>query len=184
MMHFRKFWRCCCLVVVLTLAIISAGGHAQAQSRTILAAGDVVALDIAGEPDFNKRYTISPQGTIALPLIGALAIEGKSVLEAQNLVREALSDGYLINPIVRLKLQSNKMFHIVGEVRSPGSYPYEPGMTIEAAIEDAGGFTYRSNKKDAHILRPQAGTAGTYMSAGIGSPFEAGDIILIKERFF
>jgi polysaccharide export outer membrane protein len=43
--------------------------------------------------------------------------------------------------------------YVVGEVNSPGFFPYTDGLTLYEAIEMAGGFTDFANKKKIRIRR-------------------------------
>jgi polysaccharide export outer membrane protein len=42
-------------------------------------------------------------------------------------------------------------FYVLGEVVNPGTYPYRPELSVTAAVEAAGGFTYRASRRWAHI---------------------------------
>ena len=47
--------------------------------------------------------------------------------------------------------------HVIGEVKKPGSYPYEAGMTVLKALSLAGGVTKRGSVKNALVRRIQDG---------------------------
>ncbi|XOF34050.1 MAG: polysaccharide biosynthesis/export family protein [Candidatus Electrothrix sp. YB6] len=50
-------------------------------------------------------------------------------------------------------LPDTKYLHVVGEVKNPGSFPYEQGITILKAITLAGGATQKASTKNAVIKR-------------------------------
>lgn len=52
-------------------------------------------------------------------------------------------------------------FAVVGEVINPGTYPYEPNLTVREAVVAAGGFTYRASRTWIHIRRAGAGEENT-----------------------
>ena len=72
---------------------------------------------------------------------------------------------------------------ILGEVKNPGQYPYEPGMTMLTAVSVAGGFTYRGVKDYGSVVRLENGhpQEGIINRQGIVQP---GDVITIYERTF
>jgi polysaccharide export outer membrane protein len=74
-------------------------------------------------------------------------------------------------------------FYIVGEVKSPGSYPYVSGMTAINAVALAGGFTYRAKEDEFRIDRGVEGKVKK-MEAGPSTEVLPGDVIIIPERFF
>jgi polysaccharide export outer membrane protein len=43
--------------------------------------------------------------------------------------------------------------HVIGEVKKPGSFPYEEGMTVLKAISLAGGRTNASSQRNIMVKR-------------------------------
>ena len=82
-----------------------------------------------------------------------------------------------------MEVTSFRPFYILGEVASPGSYPYSNKMTVVNAVALAGGFTYRAKKNKALIKRSQ-GAETIEIEAEIDAMIEPGDVIEIRERFF
>ncbi|MBI1252323.1 MAG: hypothetical protein GC189_12730 [Alphaproteobacteria bacterium] len=74
-------------------------------------------------------------------------------------------------------------FYILGEVNSPGEYPYSPGMTLRNAVAAAGGFTYRANQSRAYIQRQGEPDEESYRIRP-DLLVQPGDTIRITERFF
>ncbi len=176
------------ILIAVFFCTLSSSVFAVESTQYQLQPNDTVILNIRDEPDFNRQYTLSEKGVITLPLIGEITLQGLTLVQGQNLIRTKLTQGYLIEPLVSLKLASQKLFYILGEVRDPGSYAYTADFTIQDAIETAGGFTYRSNKKQIQLLRPRSnpttGGQDVYALVPPDAPIEAGDIILVKEKFF
>ena len=74
-------------------------------------------------------------------------------------------------------------YYILGEVGSPGEYPYTSGLTVLNAVAAAGGFTYRANKKVVYIKSVEAGDEQTY-TLDTNTAVKPGDTIRIGERIF
>jgi polysaccharide export outer membrane protein len=74
-------------------------------------------------------------------------------------------------------------FFVTGHVRSPGSYVYEPGMTVLQAIALAGGLTERGSRRGLKVLRM---SDGQQLELGIKDtdPVQPGDTLIIRQRFF
>jgi polysaccharide export outer membrane protein len=74
-------------------------------------------------------------------------------------------------------------FFVTGHVRSPGSYVYEPGMTVLQAIATAGGLSERGSNKGIKILRTVNG-AQKEISAKTTDAVQPGDTLVIRQRRF
>ena len=73
-------------------------------------------------------------------------------------------------------------FYIHGEVKKPGGYPYQPGMTVNQAIALAGGLTERASKEKIEISRE--GDKNNTQTGTLNTKISAGDTITIEQRFF
>ena len=82
---------------------------------------------------------MSDAGKIAFPLIGGIAVHGKTIGEAQELIRATLADGYVNLPQVSLEVLKYRPYYIYGEVVRSGEYPFASGLTAQQAIATAGG---------------------------------------------
>ncbi|MGH1397720.1 MAG: polysaccharide biosynthesis/export family protein [Alphaproteobacteria bacterium] len=148
-----------------------------------LGAEDRLRIHVFGEDDLSNSYQVGSDGSIAFPLIGQVVVRGKTVREVQDVLAVRLSDGYLIDPSISVEIDRYRSFYILGEVAAPGSYDYEAGMRVLKAVALAGGFTYRANRDEVRMLRHDGGE-DDYIDVPVNAAFEAGDIIVVKERFF
>lgn len=170
----------------LPLQTASALGRDRAASvdaTYALGVGDQVALNVFGEPDLTKTYAINPNGTIEVPLIGAVKAQGMTIGQLGTEVRQRLSDGFLRNPSVTGSIVTYRPFYILGEVNKPGQYPYQTGMTLEGAVALAGGYSYRAQQKHVFI-RPENGGGEARVEASPELAVRPGDTIRVAERFF
>jgi polysaccharide export outer membrane protein len=53
--------------------------------------------------------------------------------------------------------ETKQYIYLYGEVRSPGSYDYRQGLTVEQAVALAGGFTDRASKRKIDVSRYRDG---------------------------
>ena len=79
-----------------------------------------------------------PTGSVQLPTVGKLKLQGLTMSEAQELVQRKIND-YFTNATVILKMVSFRV-SVLGEVNSPGSYfIYNNQITLLDALARAGG---------------------------------------------
>ncbi len=92
-----------------------------------------------------------------MPLVGEVQAAGLTVRQFQSEVQTALKQGYLKDPSVSAEVLNFRPYYILGEIGSPGKYPFTDGLTVINAVAAAGGFTYRAKKDKVfikHIRRP------------------------------
>ena len=161
----------------------AAPATASAQSGYVLAPGDKIKLTVYDEDELSGQYTVSPTGTISIPLAGDISVGGASLESAQGSVRKALEPKYLKEARVNIELVTLRPFFILGEVEKPGQYTYATGLTVLDAVATAGGFTYRANTGKVMIKHASEDQQKAYpLTASIS--VTAGDTILILERHF
>lgn len=144
---------------------------------------DRVRLTVFGEEDLSGEFDVDSNGYVSLPLIGRVFVAGFSIEESKKLIRDVFKNGYLVDPKVTLDVLSFQPFYILGEVKSPGSYPYVSGLTVLNAIALSGGYTYRADKDDIEIQREKNGQKEKF-EAHEKTTVMPGDIITVDERFF
>ena len=148
-----------------------------------LGSGDKLRVTVFNEKDLSGDFDVNDQGLVALPLIGQVRIGGMSLNEAQELITTRYAKDYLVNPRVNVEVLNYRPFFILGEVKSPGSYPYVSGMSVVNAIALAGGYTPRANRNRITIKRSSGGST-TEQEAPEDSIVLPGDVIRVPERFF
>ena len=167
--------------------VISSGDrYAASQDQAedyALGAGDKLRVTVFNEPTLSGEFAVSPDGSMSVPLVGALPVAGKKVEQVAALIQARLGDGYLRDPKVSAEVTTYRPFFILGEVKSPGQYPYASGMTLLNAVATAQGFTPRANRSVARIRQAGAATESTYQVTP-ELRVRPGDTIRIGERFF
>ncbi|MGV6826197.1 MAG: polysaccharide biosynthesis/export family protein [bacterium] len=148
-----------------------------------LGAGDQVRITVFQEPDLSVETRISTNGSIDYPLLGTIKLAGKSLGEATRTIDQQLRGDYLVNPRVSVSVVTHRPFFISGEVRSPGSYEYQPGMTVRQAIAIAGDFTDRAARGKIFLIR-EGDTSFTPTRVDLDSVIGPGDTLTIKESLF
>ena len=149
----------------------------------VLGNGDSISILVFDEPDLTMDSQIGDSGEINYSYLGALKVSGKTPVQLEREITSALQDGYLVNPSVNVTIKQYRPFFINGEVRNPGSYAFQPGLTLEKAVTLAGGLTDRASSRRMFVIRADSEDQDKKrirMSAPVGP----GDVIEINEGFF
>lgn len=146
-----------------------------------LGVGDRLRVTVFNEVDLSGEFDVGPAGTVNLPLIGEVVAQGRTIPEVEQAAEELFLQGYLKAPSVSIEVLNYRPFYILGEVNSPGSYPFVNGMTVLNAVALAGGFTYRASEDS--VLLKREGTASE-VSVAVDTPVLPGDVLTVEERFF
>ncbi len=171
------------LVLVMSGFALAPGADAAEAPAYRLGSGDKVRVTVFNEPDLSGDFEVNDQGALGLPLIGQVPVTGKTMSEVQALITEKYGVNYLVNPRVSVEVLNYRPFFILGEVKSPGSYPYVSGMTVINAVALAGGYTGRADHGHIVIKRAADAAAGE-QPVSEDSPLLPGDVIRVAERFF
>lgn len=170
----------CWLFICVVLCISAAKAQTSLSSYTF-GPGDSLKISVYQEPDLSVTAEISQQGLVDMPLLGSLKLAGLTQQQAKQLLEEKLRDGYLVAPSVSITVNTYRPFFIYGEVRNPGSYPYQPDITVEQAIALAGGLLDRASRKEWHLQRGSEKDTSTATADTVLMP---GDVIKIDKSFF
>ncbi len=113
-------------------------------------------------------------------LVGSVPAAGLTPDQVQADLEAKLKAGrYLTQPHASIEVLNYRPFYILGEVGSPGGYPYVSGMKVLSAVAAAHGYTYRANQDYVIITRN-----GEDRKADILSSIQPDDIIRVPERYF
>lgn len=103
-------------------------------------------------------YLVSKEGTITFPVLGVLAVAGKTLQELQVSIRHTLEkEGHLVAPLVKIRLLNAKVT-ILGEVNAPGTYSFtEQNITLPQALGYARDLTINGKRTDIVLIREENG---------------------------
>jgi protein involved in polysaccharide export with SLBB domain len=138
------------------VCMFAAGGVELAlpQDGYQIGPNDVIRIQVFGEDDLTVETKVGGDGKINYPILGVLQVGGQTIDDVQKGLTARLASGYLKKPKVSVSIVRHRNFYVGGEVRTPGGYPYEEGLTIQKAITMAGGFTEKSDKTGIKVTRP------------------------------
>ena len=148
-----------------------------------LSSGDRLNIVVFGHEDVSGEFQIDGAGNVTLPLLGQLPAAGRTLERLQVELTTALDRDFIVNPRVSIDVLNFRPFFILGQVTSPGRYPYAAGMDVRQAVAVAGGFTRRARTSTMIIIR-EGPEGRTHIEATPDMPVLPGDTIEIERRVF
>lgn len=126
-----------------------------------LGPGDEVIIDIWGANETNIRQQISPEGNIMVSQIGPLYLNGLTIREANEKVREVFARKYAgvagDEPESQVRITLGQIrtiqINVMGEVAVPGTYRLSSFATVFHALYRAGGVTDIGSLRNIQVMR-------------------------------
>lgn len=103
--------------------------------------GDVLSVAVYGDQTLTQTVNVAADGTIAYPLVGRVAVGGKTPEQASAIITQRLK-AYVKHPSVSVSIsQAGQMNVLVlGNVKVPGKYDIRSGGHLTDALAAAGGL--------------------------------------------
>lgn len=123
-----------------------------------LGPGDEVIIDIWGASEDNLREEISPDGTIVISHIGPVHLNGLTVAEANQRVKNIFAKKYAgigSDTDVNVSLGNVRSIQVdvMGEVKTPGSFRISPFSNVFHAIYNANGINDIGSLRNIQVMR-------------------------------
>ena len=130
-------------------------GGAPVGDAYIIGPEDVLGVRVWENPSFNGTYSVLPDGTISIPLLGPIRAAGLTPLQLEDAINEAaLKFLNVAHTAVQVEAVKSKMIYFDGEgIASPGAMPYMLPMHLFEAISARGGFKDFADKKHIKVQR-------------------------------
>ena len=126
----------------------------------VLGPGDEVIIDIWGTNQATIRQTISPDGTINIPDIGMINLNGMTIKEADSYMKRKLGQIYSVDgddakSEIKLTLGNIRTIQVnmMGEIANPGTYYLSSLSNIYHALHRAGGVSRLGTLRDIQLIR-------------------------------
>jgi polysaccharide export outer membrane protein len=150
---------------------------ADAHQRYALRAGDTITIHYRLTPEFDQTAMIQPDGFVALPLVGDLAVAGMTLDAVKALVVERASV-HLKAPEVTVSLKEFERPYVVvaGEVPHPGKLDFYEKTTALQAILLAGGFEASAQQSDVYVFRKVNGDLAEVHTLNLKRMKHTGDL--------
>jgi polysaccharide export outer membrane protein len=110
---------------------------------------DLLTISVFEVPELNITVRVAEDGTIALPLLGVVKVEGLNQLQLENTLATLLEKSYLKNAQVTvfIKEYQSKKVSIIGAVQKTGDYELIGKQTLLQMLSRAGGILEKAGDK-------------------------------------
>lgn len=126
-------------------------------SAFTLGPNDLVHVSVFGQPEYSPPAAgirVAPDGTLSIPMLGAVHVAGKSADEVASVVQAGLTK-WLLEPSVSVAVleHSSRRYYVFGEVKEPGPYEMDRPITALEALANGGGLQSGANGETVVIVR-------------------------------
>ncbi len=187
-------------LLALTLAALSGSVSSfaadSAQAEYVLQPMDLVKVEVFQEPDMERQVRVTQDSSITLPLINKVDLKGKTVQQAQDVIRDLYNKDFLVNPQINLTVMeyAKRDVKVLGQVAKAGAVdiPSDRPLKFLDAIALAGGFTRLADRKRVTLTRTDADGKTTTTEINADNIIQSkdadqwmlqqGDVINVPER--
>jgi len=160
-----------------------------ATTEYVIKSGDTLMVRVLTHDELSGRVVVRPDGKIALPLIGEVAVMGKPPATVRTDLEAKFKD-YIVSPSVSVALEDTRpiVVRVIGEVAHPGSFSVTSRADLAEALALSGGLTDYATRDRIFVVREQPRTRirFTYeaVSRNVGGAaaflLQAGDLVVVE----
>lgn len=139
------------------------------ETTYVVGPGDYFQIMYGGKADMAF---VNSEGVIIVGALPALSVGGKTLLQAKQEIRRAVS-GQFKGDHIDVTLAQAKVFQVsvAGEVGAPGIYTVATGARVAGLLDHAGGFSFLATRG----LRITS-SSGTTREVDLGEYYRSGDL--------
>lgn len=179
------------LPVLFAFTMLFVARAAQAEASDALGPGDSIRVTVFGNPDLTTETRLAAHGSIRMPLIGEVNLNGATPSEAATRIAGRLKRGqFLKDPQVTVNLlqMRSRQVSVLGQVMHPGRYALEDHARLTDALALAGGIAPTGGEV-VSVMSPQnshvkqvVNVAEMYRAADAGANIELhnGDTVYVE----
>ena len=105
---------------------------------------DVLVITSYDQPDLTGKFTVETDGSFTYPPIGRVQIGGLTLRTVEEvLAAHLVAGGFFRAPHITVAVEQyrSQKIHVVGEVRTPGTYPVSGELRLIEVLAMAGSTT-------------------------------------------
>lgn len=138
----RKLLGSVCAVLLTALAVTATAGDYR------IGPGDEIHVLVFGEDDLTRTVPVASDGSVWLPLIGRVAVEGLTIREAEARIHDLYEKDYLKHPQVevRMKAYRAQSVQLLGAVARPNIYELTGPAQVLDILGRGGGVAERAGR--------------------------------------
>ncbi len=130
------------IISILLALLLPGAGNAAVSRDYLVGPGDILSITVYDNDDLKTKVRVASDGTIVMPLLGAVNVNKLSVSAITEKITQLLADGYIVNPQVNVFVEEfrSKKVVVLGKVNKPGLIELTGPTTFLELISKAGGF--------------------------------------------
>lgn len=143
------------LVMMVILALASAGVQSQAPKPYTLRHGDAVMVSVWRDEALRMEVRVLPDGSITFPLAGRVEVAGLSTSEAEARIAEKLKK-FIPDPVVTVAITGieGSRVYVLGKVVNPGPFVLtSPNTSVLQVLSQTGGLDRFADGNSIRVLR-------------------------------
>jgi polysaccharide export outer membrane protein len=145
-----------CVAFLSVAAVLASTSYGQVPVSTGYRIGpkDLIEIKVFEVPELNIERRVAEEGTINLPLIGDVPVQGLTDVELADRLKALLEAKYVQRASVAVQIREfrSKPISVLGAVKQPGNLALSGRWTVLEAISAAGGLTEDHGDK-IYVLR-------------------------------
>lgn len=119
----------------------------------LIAPFDQLDIYLAGQDTMHRTVTVLQDGTFNYPVVGSVKASGMTVAQLTTALEKGLSEMYNQPQVTVTMLSTHtRQINVTGAVKSPGEYPYRPGLHLLELISACGGPTGSDELTQATLI--------------------------------
>jgi polysaccharide export outer membrane protein len=175
----RARWRLAAALAVVVAVALSPAATAQAQPTSTgyrIGPKDLLEIRVFEVPELNIERRVSEDGTISLPLIGDVPVQGLTDVEVADRLKALLEAKYVQRASVSVQVREfrSKPISVVGAVRQPGNLAFSGRWTLMEALSAAGGLA-ENHGDTIYVLRRADNGLSDQIGIRVDDLFAKGD---------
>lgn len=116
--------------------------------------GDKLEIKFFNNNEYNESVAVRPDGRISLQRVGDISVVGMTVSQLDSIITDTYAE-ILVSPDVTVIVREfgGQDCYVLGEVKNPGIYPINKGLSAIRAIAAAGGPKQSARMNSVLLIR-------------------------------
>jgi polysaccharide export outer membrane protein len=150
----RSFGLVPAILMLATSLAAAPPGQTQRSAGYRIGPKDLIDIKVFEVPELNIERRVSEEGTINLPLIGDVPVQGLTDAELADRLKAMLEAKYVQRASVSVQIREfrSKPISVLGAVKQPGNLAFSGRWTLLEALSAAGGLSDEHGDK-IYVLR-------------------------------
>ena len=120
----------------------------------ILDVGDILNIQLIGQPSYDRKFSVKGDGSVNLPDIGKIFISGLSLNDASSMIKSKVNSAFLgTEAFISIDRIRDVSVLLTGNSKNPGIYTLKGNSNILHALSAAGGVSEFGSFREINLIR-------------------------------